>query len=511
MSLAQCKCGFKAAEIGLRSENLLFCPQCGETINAQGFEDKASLEKGSQELREFIAKLNEESPSVSAPNKEVQGLFNKASKIKHLLEVFIKDEANAANKRLLNDFLGEAENFLSQDEFLEIAFVGTIKAGKSTLINALLKAEYASTHATPETASLTKFQYGEKDEMSVSFYSHDEWDEIFKDAKAGTKFRENYDKLNADSVKAEFIGKATIIEPLNAENLAKYTSAKHPENFFVKEVLISYKGFPYARNIRFVDTPGLDDPVPYRSNITNGYIKDAKVVLMCVLSKALDNNQYLKIQEAFDQTGGHPEKVYVLGTQYDTLNQPKAEWEAQKGVWTENIGSYYTKELADKNIIAVSGYIALLCELYKKGVLDDERFRELKKLCYKIFDNDDIDKNLKALLDFANVDIVHKRINEDILDNLQRIYCEGVQAQLNNLKKDAERFFDDSLGVVSESYEAIGLDKINEQIKTLENELKSLQKDEEEVNAAVSSFESQSKKTLDGLGKEIAKLIKQRA
>ena len=43
---------------------------------------------------------------------------------------------------------------------LHIALVGAIKAGKSTLINALLGYEYASTRVTPETAALTKFRKG---------------------------------------------------------------------------------------------------------------------------------------------------------------------------------------------------------------------------------------------------------------------------------------------------------------------------------------------------------------
>ena len=55
--------------------------------------------------------------------------------------------------------LEKLESFIKKTEEaqFQIAFVGTIKAGKSTLINALLQGQYASTNVAPETAVLTKF------------------------------------------------------------------------------------------------------------------------------------------------------------------------------------------------------------------------------------------------------------------------------------------------------------------------------------------------------------------
>lgn len=516
-ALNQCKkCGYDEAD--------LFCPQCGELVGGAEFSDQESLKASASKLREFIAKANAPIATIPAPNKAVQGYFDEVAKIKHLLEIYAVDEKDNASVALLKGFSDEAQNFLNQDEFLQIAFVGTIKAGKSTLINALLKAEYASTAVTPETATLTKFKWGAKPEMKITFYNDKEWAEIFEDAKQGTIFRQDYEKIGAEQHKSKFIGKKPIVEDFNAENLAKYTSSKHPEHFFIKEVLISYPEFPYEKNIMFVDTPGLDDPVPYRSKITKDYIGMAKVVLVCNNAKAMENAQLRTIFGAFDQTGGEPQKVYVLGTHYDTFNQPKEEWKQQKAEWSKYLTNTngkdgdtehtcYTEKLAQKNIIAISAYTALLCELYKQNALDDKRSKELKNICYKIFDNDDIDKNFDALLQFANVNAVRERIDEDILEKAQEYYNSGVKAEYKALKRKVSEYFANSIQQKQETYEALagGLETINAQIQKESEELKSLQNTQNELEKVIADFEKESKKTLQTLGEQIEKLIEQNA
>ena len=86
-------------------------------------------------------------------------------------------ESEGMNEQVTSNLIKHMSVFLkkcSNAEF-HIALVGAIKAGKSTLINALLGHEYASTKVTPETAALTKFRRGDRNYVKVSFYSKNEW------------------------------------------------------------------------------------------------------------------------------------------------------------------------------------------------------------------------------------------------------------------------------------------------------------------------------------------------
>ena len=498
---------------------LLFCAECGEIIGGENFIDKDFLRKSHNELLDFMENIKAKNSFVTAPNKEMQKYFDRVSKIKNLLEIYAKE---VGKKSEIDSYIKEADNFLNKEDYLEIAFVGTIKAGKSTLINAMLKEEYASTEVTPETATLTKFVYGEKPLLEISFYSENEWSELWKDASNGSLFMKKYNELNAESFKDDFIGKEPKIEAFSVELLKKYTSSKAPEHFFIKEVLISYPEFPYEKNIMFVDTPGLDDPVPYHSQITKDYMQRATVVLVCNRVGAMDNNQARTIFGAFDQTGGEPHRVYVIGTRYDSLNDYEEEWEKQKKEWISILTnqnkdskykerSCYTQEVANKNIIAVSAYTALLCELYKNNKLDEAGEKHLKKMCYKVCENDDIENkgNIDELLRFANVDSMHKRIEEDILDKIQKLKIDGVRNNCEILLNNVTDYINKALESENESYEAISssVEEINEQIDKQKGKIESIRESRKALENEMREFNKQVVAMKESIEQHIESLI----
>lgn len=100
----------------------------------------------------------------------------------------------------------EQKAFIDEPD-LQIVIVGTIKAGKSTFINALFEENIASTDVTPETASLTKFRYSTKNKLEVKFYNKTEWDELWESVKKSEKenkgkvFKEEFESSGAEILK----------------------------------------------------------------------------------------------------------------------------------------------------------------------------------------------------------------------------------------------------------------------------------------------------------------------
>lgn len=105
------------------------------------------------------------------------GVRQYAVTMEHVKSLLLADEIREViTSRMIKNmdmFLAKCSNA----EF-HIALVGAIKAGKSTLINALLGYEYASTKVTPETAALTKFKKMDQNCVRVVFYTSEEWDTL---------------------------------------------------------------------------------------------------------------------------------------------------------------------------------------------------------------------------------------------------------------------------------------------------------------------------------------------
>lgn len=375
----------------------------------------------------------------------VQKYAAKMERVKRILnEEGIRDQVTTKIFKDIDIFLNKCA-----DAEFHIALVGTINAGKSTLINALLGGEYAATKVTPETASLTKFRRGEDDHVKIVFYSTHEWDKLWQDANKAKSsiFLKEYTKLNAEKEKEKWIGHPdkTVVNS-NPEMLIteiqKWTSSKSVFHYFVKEVEVALKKFELPDGVVLVDTPGLDDVVPYRSNITRDYIDRANAVLVCVKANALTGQEWATICSVFSNTRYNPGKVYIVATQLDTLTHPKTDWMEQKNEWIkylERKSAYADPKLAEKNLIGVSAYLYILLTQYKSLTENDDRFWDLDSIIRK-FRIKHINEHYEEMLSFTNIDLLKKKIQQEIVTNYKKILLEDITNSYNLCKNSIQEF-----------------------------------------------------------------------
>lgn len=385
-------------------------------------------------------------------DKTVSKYAEKVEKVKRLLQQ--EGIQEQFSKKIIQDL----DLFLSRcrDKDFHIALVGTIKAGKSTLINALLGVEIASTDVTPETASLTKFRHcSTGNYIKISFYSTEEWNGLWKSAveSKAEVFMEEYEELNADTVKTEWLdAKDVTINNMELNELKreikKWTSSKYATHYFVKEVEVGLKNFLMQDGIVLVDTPGLDDVVEYRSDITRSYINRANAVLVCVKCDALTGGELSTILSVFSNTRHCPEKVYTIATQLDSFNRPIDDWKKQSEEWIKYLkgkGAYGSQQLAFNNLIGTSAYLYTLLRNIENLTEDEDdelygimraKFRhrtELKK-------DDDMYKKTRT---FTGVIQLRHKLQDEIINNFRELQVRDIVENYNICQAEMRTFMNE--------------------------------------------------------------------
>ena len=402
----------------------------------------------------------------------------------------------------------EQKAFINEPD-LQIAIVGTIKAGKSTFINALFEENIASTDVTPETASLTKFKYSSQNKLLVKFYNKTEWEELWESVEKSEEktksniFREEFESSGAKSIKNDYLGKSDEKSELsNIEDLKKkvkeYTSKTRKIHYFVKELTVYLNNDNMPKDVTIVDTPGLDDVVDYRSNITKNYIKDANAVIVCVDSSILRSDEYVAITKVFENIGDDFYKVMILGTQIDNKNNPKEAWEKQIEEWKKYLRENYKDEdLLKNNIIGVSSYVySKVIELENGKECDEDGKIAIYKLAksYGIGlkdwqDSNLIIKNSENIKDLTNIkkvnSIMHRDIiskgEEEVKKDLERKYL----SMITNISNKAKTIKDSN----SQSRASLDMDrKQQEEFKLMKN--KEIEEIEKAMNGLNEAFEN---------------------
>ncbi|MDR2100027.1 MAG: dynamin family protein [Campylobacteraceae bacterium] len=196
---------------------------------------------------------------------------------KLLSETFELIESSAQRLKL-----EKAKKTLLERSF-SIGVTGVMNAGKSTLLNAILRADILGTAVVPETANLTVLKYSPTPKAKVNFWNAYEWQSMEKSGEFLPRignFIENTKNKFGDTLN-DFITNEGKSEEISVHELGFYTSAAKSDMKcnLVKSVEL-YTDLAFLKDgVMIVDTPGLDDPVIKREEITKEYLSSCDLMI----------------------------------------------------------------------------------------------------------------------------------------------------------------------------------------------------------------------------------------
>lgn len=192
---------------------------------------------------------------------------------------------------LEKDFLSELQRIEADEQHLSIGIMGQVKAGKSSFLNALLfdGKPILPEAATPKTANLTRISYGEHPHLAVHYYSPEEWAEFTREAESesdGVRARVARDLLEmvklhgidaADTIarRQEEFSAASLDELMGRLNDYVGENGRYTALVKFTEILLP---LPELDGFEIIDTPGMNDPVPSRTQKTRDYMAKCDVV-----------------------------------------------------------------------------------------------------------------------------------------------------------------------------------------------------------------------------------------
>ncbi|MGE4381782.1 MAG: dynamin family protein [Arcobacter sp.] len=296
---------------------------------------------------------------------------NKSSfkELKTTLEDLINELKNdISNKEVLEE-LENTKNYLDNQKF-SIGITGVMNAGKSTMLNALMGREILGSAVVPETANLTIVKHNPTDTAKVYYWNTQEWDRIKKSAEQLESMREFVNETNrifGENLK-NYIRPVSRFDEVDIKDLSSYTSAEASGKKcnLVKYVELGSKLDFLSDGIEIVDTPGLDDPVIQREEITKEYISqcDMMLHLMNVSQSATLKDVEFIIDAVLYQ---NISKLLIVITRADTVTKEQLDEvikytksSIERQLKAQNKDSQLDYILKTIKFIPISGRMALL-------------------------------------------------------------------------------------------------------------------------------------------------------
>ncbi len=259
-----------------------------------------------------------------------------------------------------------------QRQACRVAFVGQVKAGKSSLINVLVEQpELLPANINPCTAVITRLSFGVPDRpqsgAQFTFFTREEWrrlsmggrtreltDRLFPDfnwevLQTQVKTMEDRARQKLGTSFEELLGKEHLYEEIQPDLLVRYVGAEHPDAESLAEsaegrfsditksadIFLDLGAFSFPTVL--IDTPGVNDPFLVRDEITRQNLEAADICVVVVTARqplsatdinllrmlrGLKKNRLIIFINKVDELRGGDEVVQEIGRQVSaTLKQ----------------------------------------------------------------------------------------------------------------------------------------------------------------------------------------------
>ena len=487
----------------------LVCSFCGALSKSFPYElVDFDIEKKCMAEVEELAKIIKESNCNDDDwlYQELDDKFRKMKKIKNIAYKAMKDKGEE-NAPVYRKIYGLTQKFFSdyRKRRIEIAVVGTVKAGKSSLINALIGTRLASVDPTPETSILVKYRTtSEGNYLKINFYTEAQWNKLWSTAKNATVFRNEYDRLGAENIKYEYLNKPQKYITCSSEELPRimmeWSKSDAPKHFFVKEIEVGYQSDTIPHDVFLVDTPGLSDPVRYRSDITRRYIKRSDWILACITGENLScQPEFNFLSKVISNKGGDVSKFFVVATKKDMLTN--AEGEKKEKEFLIRLGELYNNDsMAVSRFAFVAAEVHLMTTQVIQGInLEPEEKKKFKKALLEIDEDlefSDVSRKADDILKYASVNDLFDRINKVVLLNRRNYIVNGIINDyikcMKVINENASLYLDDSKAYLKKltedrEYDQSQIEKIeqsNRDIEILQDKIRKIRRNLEiEISA----------------------------
>jgi tRNA U34 5-carboxymethylaminomethyl modifying GTPase MnmE/TrmE len=409
--------------------------------------------------------------------------------INEIIEI-IGNQENFRHDKIEDKIKGIKESIrhLEAEKFM-VAVIGQMKAGKSTLMNAMIFGDETLPSATtPQTAKLTLIKNGKSPAAKVSFYSQEEW-EVIKKEKNRNQF---YKQIFAEAEKigpelSELIGKEINI---SFEQIKDYVATYKPEkgqghySSITNLIELSWPfGDRWPKGIEFVDTPGTNDPNELRENVTLDFLHKADAVILLINGNRPGDREDIEFLKKTLLPIGLT-KIILVANQIEKIDSDSLDEVIMylKDILKESLDFWKNfEEVIDSgNLYPISAIRALLGR--KKGEFSEENNFYWNKFCKK--------KGIQS-----QADAVAKSGIEILEDDLKNflLATKGKKALISPLKKvvgaiylSIQKLEDAEKRLIRQSEDMLkSAEQLDAKLKSKQNELNEIEKSIENIEAKI--------------------------
>ena len=280
---------------------------------------------------------------------------------------------NIISKEISLENIKEKRKQLKEEHFF-VSFTGQIKAGKSTLINALIFGqEIIPADDIPHTAKITIIKYGKEPRLEATFYNKDEWKILQSNQEFYKEFLEDdIEKSISSGLFVEEIinKKAKTNKEKDLNNLKEYVARGGKYTPFVNFVTLYYPN-KILKEVTIVDTPGTNDPNKLRDKVAKEWIHKTNAnIYITYANQAMDTID-IDFIDNFLLAVPKEQKLTVIN-KIDSVND------------TDGLEEYIDELLSDESLrrreivsdreslVLVSGLGALIDKMLNKDLTLDE-------------------------------------------------------------------------------------------------------------------------------------------